>query len=81
MSRINNRNKPFFETLFSPIIFTIIQIREICIFVRDFSEIIANPYSLVWEIFCQILFLLITIFAWHRYLAAKKNKGEETPSE
>lgn len=81
MSRMNNRNKPFFETLFSPIIFTIIQIREICVFVRDFSKVIENPYLLVLEIFCQLLCLLITIFAWHRYLAGKKKKDEDPPSE
>ena len=84
MSRINNRNKPFFfGTLFSSILFTIISIREICIFIRDFSKIIANPYSLVFEIFMLIIILMIPILSWREYFIEKRNKktGDDTPAE
>ena len=79
MSRSNNGNEPklwFNGTILTPILATAILIRDICVFVRDFGKIIANPWWMFFEILCLVLLIVIAFLYWRGYFRNRKKSAE-----
>lgn len=69
------------KSLFFPVFWTFYFLRDVYRFIRDFSEVIADPWKLTFEIFFLCLGLFVVIGHWSMYLTEKKKKPENEPSK